>query len=188
MTGKPVAAGKSSIGHIDQDLAFDNIIVEGASAYLDLACGVGRYTLALAERIAKGTTIYGIDLWAEGIAALEASAKEQGFDNIKAIHADATKPLPLEDASVDICFMATMLHDLPSEKREDVLRELKRILKPHGQAVLIEFKKLDKGPGPSKEHRIGDADAEALFTPLGFTKVTTVSLGEFTYLTKFSVK
>jgi len=185
MTGKPVAAGKSSLDHVDQELVFSNIVTGRESTYLDLACGAGRYTLALAERVGKGSVIHALDLWEEGIAALRESAREAGFGNVRPELADATQPLPLGDNSIDVCFMATALHDLPEPTREGVVQEIRRILKPQGAFVLIEFKKLDYGPGPKKENRISEADADALILPVGFRKEISMSLGEFPYLVRY---
>ena len=59
------------------------------------------------------------------------------------------------------------------------------MLKDGGAAVIIEFKKFDQGPGPGKAQRIDEADAEALLSPLGFTRQASADLGEFTYLARF---
>jgi len=182
----PVAAGKSSIGHIDRELAFSHIISDNASTYLDLACGVGNYTLELARRLRPGCVIHALDLWEEGIAALQDAARSQGFTGVRALRADMTATLPLPDNSVDVCLMATVLHDLPPAGRRTALAEAARVLTPRGAVTLIEFKKLDRGPGPRIEQRIDEADAEALFAPHGFVKTASLSLGEFTYLARFA--
>lgn len=186
MTGKPVAAGKSSLDHVNLELAFSNIVTGMDSVYIDLACGAGRYSLALADRVGKGSVIHAFDLWDEGIAVLRESARESGCDNVRPKVVDATQPLPLEDGSIDVCFMATALHDLPEASREGVVREIHRVLKPQGVFVLIEFKKIDYGPGPQKEKRIGEVDADKLVLPVGFRKDVALSLGEYPYLVRYT--
>jgi ubiquinone/menaquinone biosynthesis C-methylase UbiE len=188
MSNHPVAAGKSSIDLIDRELAFAHIVSADAATYLDLACGAGRYALPLAERVGPGRTVYALDLWAEGVAAVEREAARLGLANLRAMRADATLPLPLEDDAVDVCLMATILHDLPPEKRAGTLAEVRRVLAPRGALVLIEFKKRDAGPGPRKELRVSAADALALLAPLGFAEDVALDLGEFTYLARFSLK
>ena len=185
MSKKPTAAGKSSIDLIDQDAAFAQIITDSAAAYLDLACGAGNYTLALARRLGKDSSIHALDLWEDGVAALQESARREGLDNVTARVADITRPLPLPDGSIDVCLIATALHDIPEARRGRVLAEAGRVLRPGGRLALIEFKKSDQGPGPSKERKIGEADAEELAAPHGFRKDISVSLGEYTYLVRF---
>lgn len=188
MDAKPTAAGKSSIGHIDLDLAFDNIMVGSRATYLDLGCGAGNYTLALARRLGAGSLVYALDLWEEGIKALDEAAHKEGLGNVEPLVADLAKPLALPSAAVDAAFMATVLHDLPEAVRPQLLSEIDRVLVPGGVFALIEFKKLDHGPGPSMDKRIGPEDADRLTEPHGFVRDATIDLGEFTYLARFLKK
>lgn len=186
MTKRPVAAGKSSLDLVDQEILFAQLIAKTDAVYLDLACGAGRYSLALAERLDDAGVIYALDLWEEGIASLDRQEKKTGAASIKAVVADITQRLPLEDGGIDVCFIATALHDISAEKREAVITEVRRVLAPQGTLALIEFKKINQGPGPRAEHRIGEAEADGLVIPLGFSKENAVSLGESTYLVKYS--
>lgn len=186
MGQRPSAAGKSSFDYVDQDAVFAHIVSKPGATYLDLASGAGRYSLALAERLDGGGTVHAFDLWAEGIAALAEQAAKDGKDVIKARVVDIAEPLPLDDAVVDVCFIATVLHGIPEHKRAAMIEEVRRVLVPGGALVLIEFKKIDRGPGPGRERRIAEEDADALVLPRGFEKRESVSLGEFTYLAKYS--
>ncbi len=185
MTAHPVAAGKSSIGFVELERLFPLVLVDRPAVYLDLACGAGKYSLALAPRLAEGSLLHGLDLWEEGVTALRSEAARLGFPHVSADVADLTKPLPVPDASVDVCLIATVLHDLIPAGREAVLGELQRVLAPEGAVVVIEFKPLDHGPGPRREHRIAVADAEALFAPHGFVRDALADMGEYTYLARF---
>jgi ubiquinone/menaquinone biosynthesis C-methylase UbiE len=186
MDATPKAAGKSSLDLIDQDLAFDNIMVGSRATYLDLGCGAGRYTLALARRLGAGSLVYALDLWEEGIAALAETARQEGLGNVEPVVADLSKPLKLATGSIDAVFMATVLHDLPEAARPELMGEVRRVLVPGGIFALIEFKKFTTGPGPSSpEKRIGPEDADRLAEPHGLVRDATVDLGEFTYLARF---
>lgn len=185
MTAKPVAAGKSSADLVDLDTVFSHLVREGDAAYLDLASGAGRYTLPLAERVGNGRTIHALDLWEEGIHSLREEARRLDRSGIRARVADATQPLPLPDGAVDACLMATMLHDLPAASRDGVAAEVARVLAPGGRLVLIEFKKLDHGPGPPVDKRIDATQAEGVFRPHGLRRDVREDLGEFTYLVRF---
>jgi ubiquinone/menaquinone biosynthesis C-methylase UbiE len=189
MDVKPKAAGKSSIDHIDQDLAFDNIMVGSRATYLDLGCGAGNYTLALARRLGAGSLVYALDLWEDGIATLAESARQEGLGNVEPKVADLSKPLPLPTGSVDSAFMATVLHDLPEAARPGLMEEVCRVLVPGGVFALIEFKKLAHGPGPSDpDKRIGPEDADRLTAHHGFVRDAEIDLGEFTYLVRYIKK
>ncbi|MCU0363872.1 MAG: class I SAM-dependent methyltransferase, partial [Bacteroidales bacterium] len=70
-----------------------------------------------AEKIGPEGVAYGIDGWSEGIEMLTRIAFDKGLINVKAIVADITYHIPLSDNCVDICLMATVLHDLARDGR-----------------------------------------------------------------------
>ncbi|SOB57141.1 Ubiquinone/menaquinone biosynthesis C-methyltransferase UbiE [Pseudodesulfovibrio profundus] len=188
MNEKPVAAGKSSLDLVDNDLVFSEVIVDPDGTYLDMACGVGRYTVELAGQLNADATVHAFDLWEEGIAELTNYAKQHDLKSIKAKLVDITAQLPLQDSTIDVCLMATALHDLPESTRSGVVEEVSRVISPGGFFILIEFKKVNYGPGPDIDERIGESDADELVLPHGFTKKNVVDLGEFTYLIKYMKK
>ena len=49
MNDKPIAAGKSSFDLIDFAKLVDVLDIEKGITFLDVACGAGAYTLALAD-------------------------------------------------------------------------------------------------------------------------------------------
>ena len=73
----PAGAGKSSFDLIDAEKFFKAVHLSSGMTILDLACGAGNYTLALARRLgdADGAgRVIAVDLWEEGIALLKESA------------------------------------------------------------------------------------------------------------------
>ena len=84
---------------------------------------------------------YAIDLWEEGITYLKQQASAKGITNIKALVADVSKKIPLSDDSIDICLMATVLHDLLQiGAAEGTLTEIRRVLSLQGTLAIVEFK------------------------------------------------
>ena len=185
MHNKPVAAGKSSFDLIDTEKAFAVMAIETGCRFLDLACGIGRYSIAIAEQVGAKGTVYAVDLWCEGIDILNLRISETGTGNIKTVCADMRNRLPFEEGSIDGCLAATILHDLSKKDQQATLREIDRLLKPGGMLHVIEFKKIDKGPGPPLKIRMGEEEIEALVVPYGFTKVAGREVGEFNYLVKY---
>jgi ubiquinone/menaquinone biosynthesis C-methylase UbiE len=185
MSDKPVAAGSSSFDLIDAEKAFAIIDTKPNSRFLDLACGTGRYSIEIADKIGDKGTVYAVDLWQEGIDTLNREIGERNIKNIKTIVADIRNRLPLEDNSIDSCLMATILHDLSRIDREATLREISRVVKPGGMLNIIEFKKIDKGPGPPLRIRMDEEAVEALVAQYGFRKVAGSEVGEFNYLLKY---
>jgi ubiquinone/menaquinone biosynthesis C-methylase UbiE len=188
MDKKPIGAGKSSFDLIRPDLLFPAIQLQENTVLLDVACGVGNYSLAAAEFIGRQGAILALDLWPDGIAQLQQAAARQGFTQIKAMVADVSSRMPVADDQADICLLATVLHDLKEvEAHESTLTEIARVLRPQGRLAVIEFKKIAGPPGPPLGIRLSPEQVEGLVQPHGFRKIRQLDLGPHTYLILFQL-
>jgi ubiquinone/menaquinone biosynthesis C-methylase UbiE len=182
---KPPGAGKSSFDLIAPGILWAELHLSPGITFLDLGCGQGDYALAVADRIGPAAVVYAVDLWEEGIAALQARAVREGRTNLKAMVAGADQ-IPVESRSVDVGFMATVLHDLvEAGTAAGALAEVTRVLKPGGRLAIVEFDKIDGPPGPPRHIRLEAAQVEALVSPYGFRRQKTAKLGPYTYLITF---
>ena len=183
---KPKGAGKSSFEFIDPNLLKANLPVRPGSAVLDLACGKGAYSLFLSNIVGDQGLVYAVDLWEEGIMLLEEQIETRGITNILTLVEDAAKEMDIEDYSLDLCLMATVLHDFEEAgQTETVLKEVKTLLRPGGCLAVLEFKKIEGPPGPPVHIRLSEKETDRLVTPHGFKKRKTVVMGEYHYLTTF---
>ena len=183
MSKKPIAAGKSSFGLIDAGKLFTELGLEKEEVFLDLACGNGQYSLAVANYIGDAGRIYAVDLWEEGIASLQRESDLRSLGQIKPSVADISQRIPLDDKSVDICLMATVLHDLIEDGTDaGALAEVTRVLKPQGRLALIEFKKIDGPPGPPVTVRLSPEESQKHLQPYGFRLNRTIDIGQYNYL------
>lgn len=187
MSKTPTAAGKSSYDIIDTGIFWKSLAVETGMTVLDLACGVGRYTLPMAEKVGPGGRVIAVDLWPEGITQLKTATRETGVSNIEGHVADAGQALPIMADSVDLCLIATVLHDLVVDGLErTALQEVTRVLKPAGILAVVEFKKQEGPPGPPKEIRLSLQDVTMRLLPFGLIRFgAVIDLGPHTYLTHF---
>jgi ubiquinone/menaquinone biosynthesis C-methylase UbiE len=186
MKNLPTAAGKSSFDLIDSEELFARLPLKKDTIYLDLACGRGAYSLAAAEYIGSEGKIYAVDLWQEGIDFLRDEIAARGLRQIQAVVADVSRMIPLDDDSIDVCLMATVLHDLMRDGTEKgAIGEVVRVLKPAGILAIIEFKKIAGPPGPPVSVRISPGELETILTPYGFKVTSTTDIGSCVYLSIF---
>ncbi|MHB8766464.1 MAG: class I SAM-dependent methyltransferase [Deferrisomatales bacterium] len=186
MATVPREAGKSSFDLIDTEAFFGALPLGSTSTLLDLGCGVGRYALPLAERLGPGGRVRGFDLWPEGVAELVRSAAERGLSNLGAEVADLGRLAPVGDAEADLVLMATVVHDLAERGHAAAaLGEVARALRPGGWLAVVEFKKVDRRPGPPLAIRLAPEELAALVEPAGFGPARLVDLGEHAYLALF---
>ena len=186
---KPYGAGKSSFGLVDLDLVFGEFRLGGGITFLDLGCGRGEYAMAASEVIGNEGLVYAVDLWKEGIASLQEEVAARGINNLNAMVADVGKKIPIEDHSVDLCFMATVFHDLVlADVAEDAVKEVIRVMKRDGLLAILEFEKVDGPPGPPLSSRLSAEEVEERLIPHGFEIIKVTSAGEYNYLMIFQLK
>ena len=189
MPHKPIAAGKSSFDLIDFATFLSAVDLRGEIVFLDVACGIGNYAIEIAREIREEGTVHALDLSEEGIAKLRLKAGSLDLENIETTVCDVSKKIPLGDHTVDICLMATVLHDLIEDgTHHGALKEIVRVLKPTGQLVVVEFKKMPGPPGPPEKVRLSPEALLQILEPLGFQCCQTVDLGTVTYLSLFHLK
>jgi ubiquinone/menaquinone biosynthesis C-methylase UbiE len=183
---RPKGAGQSSFELIDSEILLRALPVTTGSAVLDLACGRGNYSLFLSGIVGDSGLIYALDLWEEGIQILGTEIEEKNITNILPLLNDAAKRIEIDDYSVDVCLMATVLHDFEEKNMSGaVLRQVSSILKPGGYLAVIEFNKIDGPPGPPLRIRLSAEEAERIATGYGFRKVNVVDIGDYNYLILF---
>ncbi len=180
---KPITAGKNSFDLIDREKFLASLSMSRNSIVLDAACGVGSYSLAMASLCPNGK-IFSFDLWEAGIDRLCVEVFGGVITNIVPKVADLCA-LPLGSDTIDICLLATVLHDLMQDDTDqDVLLEIKRVLRAGGVLAVIEFKKIAGKPGPPINIRISPAELDETLRLFGFTpcRKSEIDLGDYNYL------
>jgi ubiquinone/menaquinone biosynthesis C-methylase UbiE len=102
---------------------------------VDLACEKGYYTLPLAECVGREGKVYAVDLNEKAIQELKRKVDKSGNHNIELHTCSAADLSFIEDKSVDFVLANGLLCSM-SAQRPLALKEIKRILKPNGQAYL----------------------------------------------------
>ena len=101
---------------------------------LDLGCGSGR------NFVKTDAEVYAVDFSQKMVDLAKENAKKQNF-NIEVSKADATN-LPFKDNFFDSAISVAVLHCIESKlKRKKALKELRRVLKPNGKALITVWDK-----------------------------------------------
>ncbi len=185
----PTGAGRSSFDLVDTRNVFRELRLKKGMNLLDMACGRGEYSLAASKRIGDKGLVYAIDLWEEGIADLREQVSDRKITNIDARVADLRERIPVKDSCVDVCLMATVLHDLvETNGASQALNEAARVLRPTGILAVIEFKKMEGPPGPPMRIRLTPEEVGLLTNPHGFRKKRTIDVGPYNYMMLFTIQ
>jgi ubiquinone/menaquinone biosynthesis C-methylase UbiE len=131
----------------------------------DVGCGIGYFTLPIAEMIGSEYTVYGLDTSEQMLEEVILKVKKKQLSNVRTIQTDEYD-FKLEDAAVTYVLMANVLHEVSD--RIKFLQETSRILTPKGRLALLDYEKNESIPGPPIHHRISRDEAKKMLAQAGF--------------------
>jgi ubiquinone/menaquinone biosynthesis C-methylase UbiE len=102
-------------------------------AALDLACGPGTFTIALAQRARH---VFGLDLTPALLERARRRVSEESVTNVTLVCGDATA-LPLPDESIDAAVCGYSFHHMSEPLR--ALQELARVVRRDGRLALVDM-------------------------------------------------
>ena len=147
----------------------------------DFGAGSGHYSRTAAAVVGYSGKVYAIDVQDEVLKHLKLNTHEQHQRIIEAIWGDVEKSggTHLRDASLDAVMLANTLFQV--ENRFGLLAEIKRVLKPDGKLMVVDWAGSYGGMGPAPEKVVTEHDAEAFFINGGFHKVKSFRAGPHHY-------
>jgi ubiquinone/menaquinone biosynthesis C-methylase UbiE len=147
----------------------------------DFGCGTGYFSLPVAKRIGEKGVVYALDILVEKLEAVESQAKTQGISNVitKRVNLEKEKGSTLREESIDWIILKDMLFQNKDKSR--ILEEAKRVLKPQGKVLLIEWRKESMTIGPSSELRIPKEGMMELVRRANLGIFSEVDAGNFHY-------
>ena len=109
--------------------------VQKGSKALDVCCGTADWTLALADAVGSTGEVYGLDFSQNMLKIGLRKINERNLDQAKLVHGNAMS-LPFDDNTFDYVTIGFGLRNVPDYMQ--VLKEMKRVVKPGGQVVCLE--------------------------------------------------
>ena len=99
----------------------------------DIGCGNGRHIFPCSNNCRK---VIGLDISRELLYIVKKKLNENKIRNINLIHSDFTN-IPIKNDALDAVLFIASLHNIRGrENRIQALRELKRVLKINGRAII----------------------------------------------------
>ena len=111
--------------------------VASGESVLDVGCGTGTLAIASKKRVGVGGTVHGLDASMEMLARAEKKARGAGVEVF--FKSGVAETLPFPDAQFNVVLSTVMLHHLPQKARLQCAREIRRILKPDGRVLVVDF-------------------------------------------------
>jgi len=104
----------------------------------DFGSGSGGWVIPLAKKLEEGK-VYAVDILEEPLSSLRAKIQMEKLNNIEIIMADVEEGVDIFDERCDLVLMTNLLFEV--EERERVFEEGKRILRPKGKILIVDWKK-----------------------------------------------
>jgi ubiquinone/menaquinone biosynthesis C-methylase UbiE len=150
----------------------------------DFGGGSGAYTLGLARAVGAAGRVYIIDIQNELLERAANQAIAAGFENVEVVWGDLERPAgsKLKDESMNAVLLANTLFQ--TDARYQVALEAKRVLRPDGRVLVVEWTDSFKGLGPAAMTVVKSEDIKTMFAEAGMTLSREAELGDHhhTYL------
>jgi len=150
----------------------------------DIGSGSGYFTLRFARAVGDTGRVYAVDVSPDMIRHLNHRLRDAGVRNVVPVLSDPDDPL-LPDASVDRFVIVDTWHHI--EDKAKYLALMKRMLKPGGQVVHIDFQKRDLPVGPPTGMKIARQDLVKEMEAAGFGLVAEHAFLPYQYFLVFAV-
>ncbi len=138
---------------------------------IDVGSGDGFFTMLAAQIVGETGKVFAVDIDPLAIERLRQRAAAKGFKNVKDTVAEAETTVFCEGCA-DVVFYSIVLHDFHDPLM--VLKNAKRMLKPSGILVDLDWKKRSMSFGPPEQIRFSEEKASGLIKSAGF-KISSVS-------------
>ena len=121
----------------------------------DIGAGSGYFTFRLAHFVGDRGRVYAVDVSPDMIRHLNRRMRDTGATNVITVLAEPDDPL-LPDRSVNRFFVCDVWHHV--ENPTKYLSLMKKMLKPGGEVVMIDFNKKEMPFGPPPQMKIARED------------------------------
>lgn len=163
--------------YLDPEAILGSLRLRKGWRVADIGAGIGFFSIPAARLVGPEGRVFAVDLSPEMLEDLRAKLAANHVANVEPVRSTEDR-VPLEDRSVDLAFLACVLHELAGPA---TLLECRRILRASGILAIVDWKKLDQDVGPPKEHRLDEDEARAVLRDAGFAPVRSFDAGPYHY-------
>lgn len=167
---------------LNPDLLFYRLGLKEGMRVGDLGCGGhGQFPIRAAQLVGKNGVVYAVDILKSVLAEISKKARLKGITNIKPIwtNLELIGATAIPPATLDTALLINVLFQ--TKDRANIFREAKRLLKPGGTLLVIDWKTTASPFGPEPSHRIAPAAIQAFAAAAGLRLREAFDAGRYHY-------
>lgn len=111
--------------------------LRSGESVLDVGSGTGTLAIAAKRHVGAAGAVYGLDASPEMVARAQKKARRAGVDVTFGLA--FAQSLPVSEGQFDVVLTTLMLHHLPRQGRRELAAETRRVLRPGGRVLAIDF-------------------------------------------------
>ncbi len=154
----------------DPELIWRALNLDAPQVLVDIGAGTGFFAVPF-SRLAPDATVYACDSSSTMVDWMRTNLCSQ--ERLHIIES-AENQIPLEDNLADLVYMANLHHEL--ENPFLMLKETKRLLKPGGMLLIIDWKAEEMDKGPRLDIRIPEQTVKSQLEQSGYQDITSYNL------------
>lgn len=145
----------------------------------DFGAGSGFFTREAAREVGEGGTVWAVDVNRDLLARIKTLSSAEGLHNVEVVCGDVevVGGTHLPEASIDLVVATNVLFML--EHKGELAAEARRVLKPNGRVLVVDWAGSFGGLGPREDHVFTQAAARKLFEGHGFQFLNMVPAGAY---------
>lgn len=145
----------------------------------DLGAGTGFYSVAAAEMVPMGK-VYAVEVQKDFLTKIKSKIKDAHLSNVETLWGNIEKigGTKIKDRIVDVVIASNILFQV--EDKEKFIEETKRILKPGGRVLLVDFSS-SSSPLVNVGTMIPKSKAREMFEQKGFVWQRDIDAGSTHY-------
>lgn len=147
---------------------------------VDMGAGSGFYTLEAAKKVGARGRVYAVDVQQDILNKIKNSASLAGLHNVEVIWGNIEKigGTKLREAIADRIIISNTLFQIAPEDRDNLALETKRLLKPGGKMLVVDW---SAGSPLSPKTLVPRLLAEGIFQKVGLAIEKTFEAGDHHY-------
>jgi ubiquinone/menaquinone biosynthesis C-methylase UbiE len=155
--------------------------IQAGMEIADIGSGSGFYTLGAGKALIGTGRVYAVDVQKDLLTKLKNNATREGLYNVEVIWGDIEKVggTRLSDACIDLAFVCNVLFQVTH--KDELFKEIKRILKPSGRVLIVDWTDSFGGLGPQPDMVVSRNTAMDICESLGFVLDREIQAGVHHY-------